>query len=416
MISMVLLTVYLALEILRPDVLLPGVEFQVMSWIAVALLVSCAVETIIDGKGVQMDSSSRFSLGLLAVGVVSTVLSIVMGYGQPAGVLDLAKGVCLYLVILQTVDRESRLRYLRFVVVGLVLLLAAGGVLFGALDMAVPGYSWEVKLHRIRYTGTLSDSNDLGQVYVLGLSILIYAAVNSGGFIRRTLGLLAAAIAGWAIFLTVSRGAMLASMASVAVTMRRRMGVVLPAILVAGLLLTLMVLQVGRMGQMNAGEESAEARLLTWTQGWYMLRTHPILGVGPANYTSFNPVAAHSSLVQIGAETGLLGLFCWVGFLFLPIVRQPSEEHADTAVAFIGRQFHCALISCLVAGLFLSRAYVSTPFLAAGMVMASHRINAAEAEEENEALLSPTFWKLACFQMALIIFWRFSIRGYVEGI
>ena len=98
---------------------------------------------------------------------------------------------------------------------------------------------------------------------------------------------------------------------------------------------------------------------------------------------------AHDSIVVCAAELGLFGLFFWTMFLF-PTVRAaliagseskvdekdpgqgeevyPAREAIDsTEVHRLGRLILLSLVGSLVAGWFLSRAFVMTFFLLGGM-------------------------------------------------
>ena len=418
MITLLLITAYLVLEVLRPEVLMPGQDLQLQFWLAAAMVISCPAEMLMKGRGLQMGRASWWAIGLLITGLISGTVATVQGVGDYSKMLDLAKVIFISLALMQAVDRESRLRYIRVVIVVLPLLLSIGGVLF-SLGLPVPGFKFEAKVGRLQYAGILSDANDLGLTYMVAWGILIYAAVNSNGFVKRTLALLLAIPAGWAIFLTVSRGAMLAATTGIFMAFRRRMGARAAGILAAVLLFGMVSLGVGRMGMLSSDESSADLRIRAWTQGWYMLRSNPVFGVGPQNFKEYTQYAAHSSLVQIGAELGMIGLFFWVAFFAMPLMGIPKEADENDSCIFIARQFHGTLVSCMVAAFFLSRAYIVTTYLMAGIVLCGVHIAADETvgETESDSLqLETRFRSVLALQLALLLFWRYSIRLYVQGI
>ena len=92
-----------------------------------------------------------------------------------------------------------------------------------------------------------------------------------------------------------------------------------------------------------------------------------------------------------------------------------------------------------MAGLFLSRLYVSTSFLLTGLVMAARDISAREKAQQNDEALpqveaaspeeaataadpGPTYstemrWaKLVWIQFLLLGIWRFAAREFISGI
>jgi O-antigen ligase len=73
----------------------------------------------------------------------------------------------------------------------------------------------------------------------------------------------------------------------------------------------------------NWKEGSNQGRIETWKKAGEIISEHPLLGVGIGNYpleisatASYrDPIYAHSNYLDIAAETGLVSLFLWLGFL-----------------------------------------------------------------------------------------------------
>ena len=71
-------------------------------------------------------------------------------------------------------------------------------------------------------------------------------------------------------------------------------------------------------------EYSLMTRLEAWRIIWQIIKVNPILGLGPANYYWFTPLYpilgysvsfnSHNNYVDIIAQTGLLGLACFIWF------------------------------------------------------------------------------------------------------
>jgi O-antigen ligase len=194
-------------------------------------------------------------------------------------------------------------------------------------------------------------------------------------------------------YLTHSRGALVALMAVAVVAVRRRIGT-LPALLIGGgLFVGAMALHFtgGRAISVDAGED----RTALWGGSLQLLKAHPLIGVGYANLPDYLGHTAHNSVAVCAAELGMFGLFFWSLFLF-PTLRdalalasparvseaEPAEpeeglfplsarkmEVIDKAeVNHLGQLLILSLTGFLVAGWFLSRAFVLTLFLLGGMV------------------------------------------------
>jgi hypothetical protein len=147
----------------------------------------------------------------------------------------------------------------------------------------------------------------------------------------------------------------------------------------------------GRAVSVNAGED----RTALWGESLQLLKSHPFFGVGFGNLADYLGHTAHNSVAVCAAELGIFGLFFWCLFLF-PTVRdalviaspaqvseaepvEPEEELLPLSarkievidkaeVAHLGRLLVLSLTGFLVAGWFLSRAFVMTLFLLGGMV------------------------------------------------
>jgi len=247
---------------------------------------------------------------------------------------------------------------------------------------------------RLRGLGEINDPNDFGQLMACVIP-LIFIFWRAKKMLRNfVFVILPACVLLFGIFLTHSRGALLALMAIVIVAARRRIGT-LPALLLAGgLFIGAMALHFtgGRDISATAGED----RTVLWGEGLQILKAHPLFGVGPGNMPEYTEeyLTAHNSLVVCAAELGLFGLYFWSMFLFStvrdalmtaspgkvsegePIVAEEGIfaqatrkiEAVDKAdVNRLGRLLILSLTGFLVAGWFLSRAFVMTLYLLGGM-------------------------------------------------
>ncbi len=66
---------------------------------------------------------------------------------------------------------------------------------------------------------------------------------------------------------------------------------------------------------------SVEKRLTYWKETANIIRSHPFLGVGVGNFHLKESRTSHNSYLQIWAETGILGIVCWLWIVALFIRR-----------------------------------------------------------------------------------------------
>jgi len=196
------------------------------------------------------------------------------------------------------------------------------------------------------------------------------------------------------VFLTHSRGALLALIAIAIVSMRRRIGT-LPSFLLAGILFAAAMALNFTGGREISAEQGAD-RTSLWSQGLQIFRAHPFFGVGLNRMPDFTDVhlTAHNSLVVCAVEIGFIGLFFWCIFLLSsmrdalavasPINVKESDKvhsanpvfHEETShletidvneINHLGRIVVLSFTGFLVTAWFLSRSFVLTFFLLGGI-------------------------------------------------
>jgi O-Antigen ligase len=247
-------------------------------------------------------------------------------------------------------------------------------------------------IYRVRGQNFINDPNDFGQlvVCVIPLMFIFWRSkrmLQNIAFVLLPVGALL-----FGTFLTHSRGALVALMAMSVVAARRRIGT-LPALLVAaGLFVAAMALQF--TGGRDVSAEAGSDRTALWGETLQLLKSHPVFGVGAGSLPDQLGHTAHNSILVCAGELGLFGLYFWALFL-LPTVRDalvvasplkmsepmvavPEEqslpqpfgqvEIVDKAEINLRRRLVVlSLTGFLVAGLFLSRAFVMTFFLLGGL-------------------------------------------------
>jgi hypothetical protein len=246
--------------------------------------------------------------------------------------------------------------------------------------------------YRVRGLGEINDPNDYAQLIVCVIPLMFVFWRKKKHFRNFVSVIVPVCLLLFGLYLTKSRGALLALVAVVLVAARRRIGIVLSTILAGALFAGAMALQFtgGRAISVSAGQTRTDL----WGQGLQLLKEHPLLGVGFGHMGDYSVQTAHNSIVVCAAEIGLIGLFFWSLFLFttardMLVIASPEKvkEAEPTEIGVIqgpfkvwkgpaldkaetNRMGFCLLLSLtgfLVAGWFLSRTYVVAFFLLGGM-------------------------------------------------
>lgn len=320
-------------------------------------------------------------------------------------------------------------------------------------------------IYRLRGLSFINDPNDLAQLIVSLIPCLFFFWRPKNLPLNTLLVLVPAGILLFGMFLTHSRGAILALLAVVIIAARRKIGTI-PSVIIAGILFVI-AMAVGWSGGREISVESGSDRIEAWSTGLTLLKTHPIFGVGFQRFSEYFYITAHNTVVVCAAELGMVGLFFWAMFVlpsFLdgaaltrdgkenetkkeekapfelsfatsPAVPtgsstivgtgRPSEETrshrhvhtpaylldteeesgqiSDDEIRRIGRLQLISLSGFLVAGWFLSRAYVMTLFIYGGMVEVVFRMALEKGLVPERMAFSRVFWLSALCAVGLII-------------
>lgn len=288
--------------------------------------------------------------------------------------------------------------------------LALHGVL-----MSFTGTGWSgvpmVEGDRIQYVGIFSDPNDLGLLFATVLPMVVYASGRGGWLgLRRVFWFAVAALIVWAIFLTRSRGALLAVAAMATVYVWRRRGLFLAAVFGSAGVFGITLLK-SRLGDITSEDASAVGRLDAWYGGLLMFREYPFFGVGAGNFSEHNPLTAHNSFVLVLAETGIIGYTLWlmfVGYTFWMMITMvqhtPAVEGPEAAASWARWQAKAltlllSLVAFFAAAFFLSRSYLVVLYLLAGLVVGCY----TGARDEFPSLPRPNPMDMPLRWMAIVV-------------
>lgn len=233
---------------------------------------------------------------------------------------------------------------------------------------------------RIQYIGIFNDPNDLGMLFVATVPMALFLS-RYGGVPGRLFWPACALLLLYGIYLTNSRGSLLAILIVAGIYVWHRRGIVTAGVLGA-IGLGCMKLLSSRMQELDAGEESANGRVDAWYTGLDLFKSHPVFGVGAGNFTDYNDLTAHNSLVLVLAETGFVGYVLWLAFvgysLWMMIVvlrRKPDAAtepeqfalwQAERPLTLTLLLSMCGMFAC---AFFLSRSYMVVLYLILAMVV-----------------------------------------------
>jgi O-antigen ligase len=266
---------------------------------------------------------------------------------------------------------------------------------------------------RIQYVGIFNDPNDLGMLFVACVPMAVYLSGRGGLMgLRRLFWLAVAGVLVYGVYLTDSRGSLLALLAVMGVYVWQKRGMFVAGALGAMAVGVLLALP-SRFNEIDPEEASAQGRVDSWYEGMQMFQQHPLFGVGPDMYSDYHHLTAHNSFVLVLAETGIIGFTLWLALVLycfrmmwagsrplgdLEWERTAALEgdgDAETALAeldaleadliegrAIAMTLLLSLIGFFVSAFFLSRSYVIVLYLLAALVVAHY----ADMRREDPSL------------------------------
>jgi hypothetical protein len=407
--SIAISILYLVTYYLTPAAMFGRLADYHIEVILAALALATSIPSIF--KSSLLKTSQFFALiGLAIACVASTLVAMRWVTGAIDAFQFFVPNAFAYFLVVLNCRTKKRLQ----LVVAALLLVCLNVIAHGVHDLShVAGSSPQLNgatessyflaqangsgtwIYRLMGPGQIHDPNDFGQfiVCVIPLVFIFWRAKrNVRNFVFVVLPVSVLLVG---LYLTYSRGAVVALAAIAIVAAHRRIGL-LPSVL-AGAAFMIAAMALNATGGRDISAQAGSDRTALWGEGLQILKTHPILGIGFGQMPEYLGLTAHNSIVVCAGELGLFGLFFWCMFLF-PTLRDAraisratsvgGNEGFNSAEGFapdligtrlqiddaeiirLGRIIILSLTGFLVGGFFLSRAFVLTLFLLGGMAEA----------------------------------------------
>lgn len=230
----------------------------------------------------------------------------------PSKLLDYLPNAFAYVFVLLNCRKKIHLQLvITTILLACIYTIIRGNLALNALDLTSPyllgqGTAAGV-IYRIRGLSFISDPNDLSQVMVSLMPCLFLSWKPNHGFRNFLFVLFPSAILIYGMFLTHSRGAIIALLAVAILSLRPRLGNIRSAII--GGILFAVTSAVGWSGGRDISVEAGQDRLAAWSVGLGLISSHPVFGVGYERFPEYNEITAHNTIVVCAAELGFVGLF-----------------------------------------------------------------------------------------------------------
>ena len=338
--------VYIILTIISPEQFGPeSASYHILLYLA-GITALTSLPKILTQSHLKSSIQTYLLIGFVVAIALSQVANKWFG-GAIQSWLVFLPSAAVYFFIVANVTTVRRLKILALSAVAPCLVLVAEalcgyycGFLGDTFVLKTKNSDDLVVAHllRLRGVGFLNDPNDFAQVLLIALP-LIFIAWRQGRVVANSFFVLVPAAALlWATYLTHSRGALIALGVLALVAVRKRLGTAASIALACVLAIGMMALDFTG-GRGISASEGAD-RLTAWATGMELFKHSPIFGIGFGNFTNFNEITAHNSIVLCLAELGVVGATMWLALLVTTTMGlngliAPREE---PAISGAGRQ------------------------------------------------------------------------------
>jgi O-antigen ligase len=281
----------------------------------------------------------------------------------------------LFVVVATTVTTPRALRLVLAAFVAGAVVSVVVGLADGSLTSAVDGGA--------RLSGTAGDPNFLASSLVAATVLAAGLLADARSPLVRFLLVAAMAVLITGLVASGSRGGLLAAAATIVaafVLFKRRRVHVAAIVAVGAGIAALAFINVPGTWERVTNFDDDNGRSDLWTVAWRMGDDHPVAGVGVNNYRARSadyvrepgalenvnlivddPHLVHNTYLELFAETGVVGLALFVGFVLAclratKLAADRFEARQERALGALAQAVLVATISMLAAAVFLSGA------------------------------------------------------------
>ncbi|MFN4258321.1 MAG: O-antigen ligase family protein [Gemmataceae bacterium] len=231
-----------------------------------------------------------------------------------------------------------------------------------------------ILLTRLVGSGTFNDPNDYCLLLNVGFFLTLFFFETERRLLPKAALALFACLFIGGVFLTQSRGGMMALLGAGMLWMVVKFGIRRSApFLVLALVVTLFFLSTRRF-DLAAQDDTGQQRIQLWASALMLFRGSPLFGIGPGNFAESFGYVVHNSFLhcftELGYFAGTIFLSCFLYSLIA--VYRCSRDYARSGEPLCRfAPYLLAILTTYCVGLFsISRAYVIPTYLILGVANA----------------------------------------------
>ncbi len=302
------------------------------------------------------------------------------------------KVIVMFIVMVNVVRTEKRLKSLIVLVLAASVLLSLSGVNdYRVGNLALQGRRIEGVIG-----GIFSNPNDLALHLVTMVPLTVGLLLATSSYLKKLIYWFCALILIAGVIATFSRGGFLAlafAICFLAWKLAPRSRVVF-GILGLALVLSLVALAPGAFRSRLTKDASTVARTDDLKRSIFLAVRNPIFGIGIGNYVFYSnqAKATHNAYTQVAAELGLAAALFYILFIirpfkgFRPLEREYRDSRKKPPFYYLAVALQASLVGYMVASFFASVAFLWYVYYLVGYAICLRRISESSRESDRTAL------------------------------
>jgi len=243
-----------------------------------------------------------------------------------------AKLFLVYRLVSATISDVTDLKRTGYALIALALLIAIEGIQHmnspDGIGWAGQSYAWidgsasSIGLKsRIRWIGIFDGPGVFCVLFTIVLPFVLVQLGKGYGARTRAYAAVVMALILVATYFIGSRGGMVATLAIVGIYFLVKSKLSFRAMVACGALGgAVLMFAPSHLTTVRDSQNSTQYRVEMWAEGLEMMKQNPLLGIGRGNFKAYTAkLIAHNSAVEIGGETGLVGLYLYIGLIYFSL-------------------------------------------------------------------------------------------------
>lgn len=274
-------------------------------------------------------AQDKFFLAML-LWIVVTVLVNGIRENSDKIIQDYIKWFFLFRLVVASLPTFTDVRRTILMLLGFGVILAVEGIQHmhseTGIGWAGQGFAWMDEeaakagiAGRTRWINLFDGPGVFCLVYTITLPFAMQYLGKPFPARRRLIALLLLVPLLLATYYTGSRGGFLATIGVFGLYLLTKIKISPAQMLMVGVvMLTVLVLAPAHLTSTRDSHGSAQHRIDMWAEGIEMVQQNPVFGIGKGNFLRYtSKLIAHNSTIEIMGETGLPGLFFWLGIIYM---------------------------------------------------------------------------------------------------